>query len=513
MATIQRPEASVGEHSQLAHGSVSLGAILFQSVTTMAPGAGIAFTVPIGAAFAAGALPLSTIFALIACLFAAISIGQMARFLPSAGGLATYTARGLGNHLGFLVAWAFAAGYLLIVPFLALIAGNLVGTVVHTEWGWSYSAWWLIASLLASVIVFFINIVGIRISTAAGLILGIFEVIVLLALSVTLIIKAGGHNDLSVFSTKFSTVKGYSGTSGIVAGIVYVVLAFVGFDAAAPLAEEAKNPRRTVLLAVVGSALSIGLIYILSTYAATVYYGPLKMVGFQTLEGGNPWDYMARSVWGIGWVILFIALINSSLACMNGGANGATRVIYSMGRIGTLPSVFQRTHRQWLTPHWATIFTFVVGTIITVWTGEVYGPVTALSLVGTMIAAFLIPIYILVNVACAAYFYREQRKHFNPILHGLVPALGVLVFIPPFFANLGLPIPFLSFISALPFPLNFAGWTTLGWMIAGVLVLIYLSRKYPERVAASSKIFLEDSLGDDAAGLVGLTKEMNPPLP
>jgi hypothetical protein len=54
----------------------------------------------------------------------------------------------------------------------------------------------------------------------------------------------------------------------VIAGSVYTILAFIGFEAAAaPLAEEARDPRRTIRLAVIYSCLGIGLFYVLTTYA------------------------------------------------------------------------------------------------------------------------------------------------------------------------------------------------------------------------------------------------------
>ena len=58
--------------------AVGLREVLFQSITDMAPGAAIAASIPAGVAFAGGALPLAVVFALIACLFSAWSIGQLA---------------------------------------------------------------------------------------------------------------------------------------------------------------------------------------------------------------------------------------------------------------------------------------------------------------------------------------------------------------------------------------------------------------------------------------------------
>src|ERR1700680_3977803 len=92
----------------LRRNAVGLREVLFQSIPDMAPGAAIPASIPAGVAFAGGALPLAVVFALIACLFSAWSIGQLARELPSSGSMATYAACGLHPAIGFLTAWAYA---------------------------------------------------------------------------------------------------------------------------------------------------------------------------------------------------------------------------------------------------------------------------------------------------------------------------------------------------------------------------------------------------------------------
>ena len=69
----------------LAREAIGLREVLFQSITHMAPAAAVAFSIIAGAGFAGGALPLAVILALIGCLLVAISIGELAKHLPSAG--------------------------------------------------------------------------------------------------------------------------------------------------------------------------------------------------------------------------------------------------------------------------------------------------------------------------------------------------------------------------------------------------------------------------------------------
>ena len=92
----------------------------------------------------------------------------------------------------------------------------------------------------AAVFVFFLGYYGIKVSTRVGTILGVFEIAVFAALALWMIIDAGGDNTLAVFGTRYATVPGFEGISGVIAGSVYTILAFIGFEAAAPLAEEAR---------------------------------------------------------------------------------------------------------------------------------------------------------------------------------------------------------------------------------------------------------------------------------
>src|SRR2546430_11744818 len=86
--------------------AIGLREVLFQSITDMAPGAAIAASIPFGAAYAGGSLPLAVVFALVACLFRAVSGAELARRVPAAGSLAPYAAPGPHKTLGVLVARA-----------------------------------------------------------------------------------------------------------------------------------------------------------------------------------------------------------------------------------------------------------------------------------------------------------------------------------------------------------------------------------------------------------------------
>src|SRR5947208_8022647 len=127
----------------LRRNAIGLREVTFQSITDMAPGAAIAASIPAGVVFAGGSLPLSVVFALIACLFCAVSIGLLAREMPAAGSVATYAARGLHPSVGFLVAWGYVLVGLLIPPLVLLQLGFTTAATLADEFkGYPADLWW-----------------------------------------------------------------------------------------------------------------------------------------------------------------------------------------------------------------------------------------------------------------------------------------------------------------------------------------------------------------------------------
>src|SRR6516165_4258932 len=123
--------------------AVGLREVLFQSITGMAPGAAIAASIPAGAGYAGGSLPLAVVFALIACLLTASSIGLLAREMPAAGSLGTYAARGLHPAAGFLTAWGYVLTAVLIPPLVLLQLGFTVASTINGDFaGYPANLWW-----------------------------------------------------------------------------------------------------------------------------------------------------------------------------------------------------------------------------------------------------------------------------------------------------------------------------------------------------------------------------------
>ena len=107
-------------------------------------------------------------------------------------------------------------------------------------------------------------IIGIKISTRVGLVLEIISVTAVGIVLITVLVKNGFTGEVSQF-----TLKGLS-FDGVTFGIVLAVLGFVGFESAASLGAEARDPHRAIPRAVLGSAVLVGILYVVAAYTMVV---------------------------------------------------------------------------------------------------------------------------------------------------------------------------------------------------------------------------------------------------
>jgi amino acid transporter len=457
----------------------------------MAPAAAVAFSIIFAVTYAGGATPLAVILALVACLTVAISIGQLARHLPSAGGLYTFSARGLHPAVGFFVAWGFMLAEPLVAPLLYLIFGNVIAVFLNNHFGtplWLWAPFAAIAGIGVWVLVYR----GVHISTQTGVYLGAFEIVVFLALAITLIIAAGSKNTLSVFNPTTGNVNGWG---SVFAGMVYTVLAFIGFEASLPLAEETKDPRRTIPRAVILSCVLIGVFYLICYYAAMVYFGPNLAAdpknGFFFFNGGDPWDGLASKVWGPVSILVLLAIINSAFANSSAGANAASRVGFALGRVGILPRALAQIHPRYKTPYIAVHVQGALGIVLAIVLGfALSSPLNAFALLGTIATLIIVLIYILTNISNLVFYVREQRAELNVLWNVIVPIVGTVIFIPVLLAAFGIDFAGLG-ISALTAPANAAPWVVLAWLGLGVIVFIGLSVSSPGRIQETATTFIE----------------------
>src|SRR5258707_2638300 len=159
----------------VAKGVVKLPGVLFVAIATMAAGAGAAYSISTGALFGGGALALSVVFALVGSLLVATAIGQLAKHMSSAGGLASYVGTSMHDAAGFVIAWAYPFMYLFALPYLALVFGHLLGTTVVPDGGSGFNLVWPVGALICLAGAFATNYFGVEIGVRFALILGLGE--------------------------------------------------------------------------------------------------------------------------------------------------------------------------------------------------------------------------------------------------------------------------------------------------------------------------------------------------
>src|SRR5258706_3235637 len=459
--------------------AIGLPGVLFQSITAMAPAAATATALSPAILFAGASLPLAVVLATIACAMIAASIGQLAIHIPSVGGLYTYLSRSLGVRLAFLSAWVFLIAQPLLLPLVALVWGFYTETLIQTLTGIDIP-WWVYA-ILGNIGVFALTYYGIKISARASMILGAIEIGIILALSITMIVAVGSHNDLRVFTPIYSVESGLGGLTGIFQGMVFAFLAFVGFETAAPLGEETHNPKRNIPRAVVYSAIAIGLLYTVASFAAVNGWGIPTIQGYAA--SAAPWSDLGKKYWGVvGPIIITFAITNSAIGTGNAGINPTSRVAYAMGRIGTLPRAFARLS-PYRTPGLAIIVHNVAALVIVIGLGLLFGVTAAFGLIGTILTLGLLILYFASCVSAFVFYRRERPQAFRGFQHVIVPVIPaiILLFV---FASQGYPLP--------PYPLNLSVPVLVVWIVLGVLYLLYLNRSNPKGLERGKDVFLED---------------------
>jgi amino acid transporter len=466
---------TVREDVGLERRSIGLPQLVFQTLTGVGPAAAVAVGLLVVIPFAGPALPLFLIVAVLICLAVAMCLGQMARHVPSAGGWYAYAASGLGPELGFVVGWVtlllIPAGMMLFLLSIAFVMEDVTTNAVRGL-GWASSPWWLWI-LISAAVMFVLAYRGIRLAMTAGVILGSIEVILFGALAVTIIVANASSNTLAVLDPRNAVS---TEIDLFFKGLVLAVLVFVGFEGAAPLAEEARDARRAVPLAMVGTLLAIGAFVVVCAYATVLGFGFAAFTD-AALASGNPWVELGARYWGPGWLLVFVALLSSLLGLGNAGLNASSRVIYALARNGALPALLARTHATYRTPHVAISLIMAVGVVLSLIAGWQWDLLTGIGVAATAVTLGAMIIYISVCVSTTLYFWRHRRDEFNPFLHLAFPLLAVLVLVAVVYYQYQ-PLP--------PFPVLWANMAVVVWLVLGALAMLWLRATRPTALTAAA---------------------------
>ena len=230
---------------KLQRGQLGLFGVIMPGLAQVAPAFNLFFTTGVMVALAGASAPLIFLISMVGMGATASSLAQFAGVYPSAGSFITYITRSIGTKVGVAVGVITILGYIIAFGGIYIFVGSyIVQNVLGNPHIWGITQ---IVTILYGALVVAPVIVGLKFGVRVTVVLYVFEVVLLLALSVTILVR-GGNSGLS--SAPFAWP---GGSKDVLLAFSLAVLAFGGFEAAAPLAEETRNPRRNVPLAVLGA--------------------------------------------------------------------------------------------------------------------------------------------------------------------------------------------------------------------------------------------------------------------
>jgi amino acid transporter len=324
-----------------------------------------------------------------------------------------------------------------------------------------------IVTIAYGVLVTLPVVLGLKFGIRTTVVLYLFEVVLLLVLAVTILARGGAHG---LSAAPFHWPSG-SGTTDVFVAFSLAVLAFGGFEAAAPLAEETRNPRRNVPLGVIGTVLISGVLYVFCSYALIIAFGT-GHIGALAADP-SPFTSAAKVFIPalaplITWI--FLSSVTSSYVAAN---TQTSRVIFAGARGGLWSRTLAAVSPRFRTP-WAAAIAFVAPSIaIGVISTAIASPDTSVGLLSTFGILGLILMYLVANIALIVQWARFRRAgtRKNAWTWVVAPAVGVCVLAIPVWGDLrpGQPAPY----SYLP-------WLTLALIAAGVLYMVVLRMVRPQ---------------------------------
>jgi len=460
--------------AQLRRNSLGLPELVFQGVTHIAPATTVVFTFPIIALKAGPAMPLSFLLSTILCFFIGNTVSQFSRYMPSSGGYYSFATRGLGSRSGFMATWSYLVYEILGAAGCTGFLGYLISDMIHAQFHVNIP-WWSIA-LATAALIWTLTHRGVQLSARVTAVLGGLELLIMLALGISFLMHPGPGSD---YLAPLQPSAAPHHSSGILAGMVFSILGLSGFEAPAPLAQEARLPARTIGRAIMLSLVSIGIFYILASYASAIGWGTGNMAAFAS--NANPYYALGRALWGGGWWFVVLAVVNSAVGVGLSCTNAASRVMYTMGRAGTLPARFGNIHPSHRTPTFAIAFVQISGFAAILLVGLSLQPDIIFGFLGTIATLGVIVLYAMANLALTRYMRREQRDGFSLWRHVVAPWIATIALIPVLVVTV-YPQP--------SWPYNLAPYLFVAIVVAGFVYMQWRESSDPGTLRRGAAILL-----------------------
>ncbi len=368
-------------------------------------GAGIfVITGQVAANYAGPAIVLSFILAGLTVLVSALVYAELSSRYPIAGSAYSYTYVSFGEFLAWLVGWNLLLEYGVSVAAVASGWSGYFRALLEKSFNIHFpdiisgkvpiflNLHFDLIAFLVVIAVFVLLYIGVKESSNVNLFIVFIKLFTLgLFLAVGLFLIGIDLNNLNPFipepGKNFKGEDAY-GWFGILRAASIIIFAYLGFDAVATVAEEAKNPKKTVPLGIILALLISTFLYI------SVSFTLVSIVKYTELNVSDPLAkamYMQGQVL-VGNIIAIGAIITITSVMITMGL-GFTRIAYALSRDGLLFSAFSKIHPRFKTPYVSTI---VGAIILSILAGFV--PLTELAElvnIGTLFAYFIVGLTVL----------------------------------------------------------------------------------------------------------------------
>ncbi|MGF1470817.1 MAG: APC family permease [Rubrobacteraceae bacterium] len=434
------------------------------------------------------AVPLAFALASAGVLLVAWTFVRLTQRFNHAGSVYGFVGATLGPRAGVISGWALMGTYTFYAIVTTTAAGIFGADLLDSLGIWANQPDWtpfvVKIFVLAGVWVLAVSdirggtrvLLGIEAATV-GLIL-VVSTIVLVRLA-TGTAPNGNTLDFSVFSVSAGT-----GVSAVFLGVVFGFLSFAGFEAAATMGEETREPRRDIPRAILGVAVFGGLYF--------VFVSAIEVMGFGTDARGVKEFIASDSLLGdlgrefvADWVgeLITLGAAVSAFACSLACVVGATRLLYALSRDEIGPPALGTISARSGVPvrSTAAIVITVYAIIFAGWLALGVEPFAMFVAWGTIGTLILILVYALATIGAAKLlFFSGERR---------VAAWEVVV---PFLALLLLCYTLVR--NVFPYPTDAARWYPViaaAWVILGILVAVVRSAAARR---AGEKLLAEEGL-------------------
>ena len=461
----------------LKRGALTTLEAMVVSMGFMAPSVAMFFNTPFIAQFAGAAMPLAMVLSFAAVFLVALGFSQLAQRTASAGSVYAFISNAINPRTGFMGMWLFIIGYAIFEAATYSIFAAFASEELNRIFGLSVP--WFIPFFVIAGLVYTLSVLGVTQSVRGGLLFLAYEIIIVTIMLLAVVFQGGAEgNTLSVFNPTTG-----NGLGGVFLGMIYGIMSFVGWKAAASLGEETRDPHTSIPRALLGAVALIGTYYIFVTYAATIGFGPGGMDDFAQ---DTAWfDTLTRRFLGDGWApFVGLAALTGAIASAIGIHNSTVRLLYSLGRDGLLPRAMAKVHPTRRSPYVAASvqagFSVILGLIFGY---LIFGdPATTYGYFGGLGTLAVLFVYIFINVSVFLYFYRKERENFSFVRHALIPLVAT--------AAVLLPIRGLLYPVPDP-PYNLWPYLLAAWVLIGLVILFVISRRRPDLVEAMGHAFSE----------------------